>query len=1020
MKRFISIFLLMTVSICGYSQQEIDLSGDWQFEIDRNDEGLSQNWQNRTLSDKIKLPASMLERKKGDDVTVNTKWVGSLYDSSYFFNPYMEKYRQPGKMKLTFFLTPDKHYVGVAWYNKVVNLTSIDQRNKRYIISLERPHIKTTLFVNGKEVGSDRSLCVAHEYDVTDYLQEGENKLSIRIDNRLETVNVGQDSHSVTDQTQGDWNGIVGKMVLREIPALHISDLQVYPDVDSKTAKVVMKIEGKSSRKASVLLYAESFNGTDRHILSKKYKDIKLDSDNKLTVILDMGENMQMWDEFHPNLYRMTAVVVDGKSKEAKKEVGKEISEIAGSVETVFGMRKIEIRGKMFYVNNREIQLRGTVENCDFPLTGYAPMDVESWMRVFKICRNYGLNHMRFHSYCPPEAAFMAADMVGFYLQPEGPSWPNHGVRLGYGDDIDHYLLEETQRLTKSYGNHPSFCMLACGNEPAGRWVEWVGEFVDYWKSADPRRVYTGASVGGGWAWQPKSQYHVKAGARGLADWLRHAPNTMDDFSANISHYKARDLETDINEPYISHETGQWCAFPDFNEIGQYTGVNKARNFEVFRDILRDHGMGDMERKFLMASGKLQALCYKYEIEKTLRTPDYAGFQLLSLNDYSGQGTALVGVTNVFFKDKGYISSEEFRKFCSPVVPLARIPKFTYKNSETFTADILLNQFSDEELKNTTVVYRLAKVSKKLFHSYSHSLESNDEDLQEATPSGFNIIDSGIRPKYVEPLDTLVLHEEFAEKTYPIGGCQEVGKIEIPLSQFTSPTHLRLEVVVSGTGARNSWDFWVYPDEVNSSEAGLFITDSLDSKALETLADGGDVLITAGRNVKFGNEVVQYFTPVFWNTSWFKMRPPHTTGIYVNSGHSIFTDFPTEYHSNLQWWELVNKAPVMQFDEFPADFQPLVQSIDTWFLSRKIGMLYEAKVLNGRLVMTTMDISNDLDNRIVARQMRASILKYMHSDKFNPNYRIEPEVIEHLFTKEAPKVNMYTNNSPDELKPKLN
>ena len=1018
MKRIISLLMLMTVCVYGYSQREIDLSGKWQFEIDRNDEGVRNNWQNRSLQDNITLPASMPERMKGDDVTVNTKWVGSLYDSSYFFNPYMERYRQPGKMKLTFFLTPDKHYVGVAWYNKVVNVNSIDQRNKRYIVSLERPHIKTTLFVNGKEVGSDRSLCVAHEYDVTQYLQEGENRLSIRIDNRLETVNVGQDSHSVTDQTQGDWNGIVGKMVLKEIPALHISDIQVYPDIDSKTAKVVMTIAGKSSRKASVLLYAENFNGfMEEHVITSKFKDIQVDSDNRLTVTLDMGDKMLLWDEFHPHLYRLTAVVVDSKSKEAKQAVTKDISNIAGSVETVFGMRKIEIRGKMFYVNNRMIQLRGTVENCDFPLTGYAPMDLESWKNVFRTCRAYGLNHMRFHSYCPPEAAFLAADLIGFYIQPEGPSWPNHGVRLGYGDDIDTYLLEETQRLTKSYGNHPSFCMLACGNEPAGRWVEWVGKFVDYWKSADPRRVYTGASVGGGWAWQPKNQYHVKAGARGLADWLRHAPNTLDDFSENISHYNGRDLQCDINEPYVSHETGQWCAFPDFSEISQYKGVNKARNFEVFRDILNDHNMKDMDRRFLMASGKLQALCYKYEIEKTLRTQDYAGFQLLSLNDYSGQGTALVGVTNVFFKDKGYINGDQFRQFCSPIVPLARIPKFTYKNSETFTAEVLLNQFSDNELKDKSVKYVIAKAAKQPFvdNEFPKLIE-----LEESEDKSNDQIENDIRPIYKAPLDTIVISEEFATKTYPIGSNQEVGKIEIPLSQFTYPTHLRLYVYVSGTNSQNRWDFWVYPDEVKSSEAGLFITDILDSKALQTLADGGDVLITAGKNVKYGNEVVQYFTPVFWNTSWFKMRPPHTTGIYVNNLHSIFSDFPSEYHSNLQWWELVNKAPVMQFDEFPADFQPFVQSIDTWFLSRKIGMLYEAKVLNGRLIMTTMDITSDLDNRIVARQMRASILNYMHSDKFKPKYRIEPEVIEHLFTKEAPKVDMFTNDSPDELKPKIN
>ena len=1011
MKRLFLILGLLVISNVSYSQRVIDLSGEWQFEIDRHDAGMSQGWQTRSLSDRIILPASMPERKKGDDISIDTKWVGSLYDSSYFYNPYMERYRQPGKMKLTFFLTPDKHYVGVAWYNKSIKLDSVNPRGKRYIVYLERPHIQTTLYVNGKKVGSDSSLCVAHEYDVTNYLKHGENLLSIRIDNRPETVNVGQDSHSITDQTQGDWNGIVGKMELRELPALRITDLQVYPEIDSHSAKVVLQLSDTPKKKSKVLLFAELFNTFKTHNVSGEFDCSNLSSDNKLTVNLDMGDGMQLWDEFHPNLYRLSAIILDNKTGISNKFIPNDIKDMAGSFETVFGMRKIEIRGKMFYVNGHEIQLRGTVENCDFPLTGYAPMDLESWKSVFRICKSYGLNHMRFHSYCPPEAAFMAADLMGFYIQPEGPSWPNHGVRLGYGDDIDTYLLEETQRLTKAYGNHPSFCMLACGNEPAGRWVEWVGKFVDYWKSADPRRVYTGASVGGGWAWQPKSQYHVKAGARGLAEWQRHAPNTLDDFNANITHYKGRDLETDINEPYVSHETGQWCAFPDLSETDQYTGVYKARNFEVFHDILNDHHMGDMGHKFLMASGKLQTLCYKYEIERTLRTNDYAGFQLLALNDYSGQGTALVGLTNVFFKDKGYITADQFRHFCSPVVPLARIPKFTYTNKETFRAEILLNQFSEDTLKDIEFRWTLSQAPDEPYISFLRSKKLED--------SNDNLIIDEIRPQYISPKEIKLDEGTFARRDYPIGDNQAVGKVEIPLNRFDKPTHLRLRVHTIGTKAMNEWDFWVYPENVDMTEAGLFITDSLDSEALKVLSEGGDVLITAGQNVKYGKEVVQYFTPVFWNTSWFKMRPPHTTGIYVDNNHSIFTDFPTDYYSNLQWWELVNKAPVMQFDEFPSDFQPLVQSIDTWFLSRKIGMLFESNVLNGRLIMTTMDISTDLEHRIVARQMRASILNYMHSDKFKPKYRLDPKVIEHLFTKEAPKVDMFTKNSPDELKPKI-
>ncbi len=948
------LFLIgLICHICTASAQNvIPLSGEWELEAERHGK------------DKILLPASMPERMKGDEVTVNTQWVGTLYDSSYFFNPYMKKYREPGKMKLQFFLTPDRHYVGTAWYKRTVNVPNYDAQ-KRYTVFLERPHIESTLYINGDSVGMRNSLSVAHEYDVTKYLRQGENSIAVRIDNRHETVNVGQDSHSVSDQTQGAWNGIVGRMELREELATRITDIQVFPDVDLRKAVVRMIIEGQAESKAKVSVSAKSYNSATSHEVPAVSGEFTVgNAPTTVEMTLPMGEKMQTWDEFNPALYKLTAELSINNEKSTK--------------ETTFGMRKFEIRGKMFYVNDRLTQLRGTVECCCFPLTGYAPMDVESWMRVYKRCREYGLNHIRFHSYCPPEAAFIAADLCGFYIQPEGPSWPNHGIKLGYGADIDTYLMEETKRISKVYGNHPSFCMLACGNEPAGRWVEWVSKFVDYWKQTDPRRVYTGASVGGSWAWQPKSQFHVKAGARGLGEWTKSAPEAVRDYSSKIGH---------VREPYVSHETGQWCAFPNFDEIVKYTGVNKAKNFEIFRDLLADNGMESRGKDFLMASGKLQLLCYKAEIERTLRTPDYAGFQLLALNDYSGQGTALVGLTDVFFDDKGYCTAPEFREFCSPIVPLIRIPKFTYKNTETFSAAVEVSQFASEELKDATPYYIITdtKTGKTLSQG---ALGKGDIQI------GCN-----------QPLDSI---------HFPLASVTEAAKLNL---RITIPNTSDLN---GGQNATNAWDFWVYPAEVSDNKGDVYVCNTLDAKVQRVLKRGGKVLLCAAGKVKYGNDIQQYFTPAFWNTSWFKMRPPHTVGITVDYNHPIFADFPTESHSNMQWWELVNRAQVMQFTDFPADFQPIVQSIDTWFISRKIGMLFEANVMGGKLVMTTMDITSAPERRIAARQMRQSILNYMNSTNFNPKYTIEHSLISDLFTKTAPKVDMFTNDSPDELIPKKN
>ncbi len=958
MKRILlGIVLLLTSLLSSAGQNHsLSLSGEWKFQIDRKDVGINEQWFNKKLNDRINLPGSMPEKLKGDEVTVNTKWTGSLYDSSYYFNPYMEKYRIEGQIKLPFFLTPDKHYVGVAWYQKNITIPS-NWKGERICLFLERPHIETTVWVNNKKMGMENSLCVPHRYDLTAAILPGKTyQISIRVDNRIKEINVGPDSHSITDQTQGNWNGIVGKIELQTTPKVYFNDIQVYPDLANHKALVRMSIESTSRSQSEISLAAESFNTDVSHKVPEVKQSFRImKGENKLEMELPMGKDFLTWDEFSPALYKLKATLTTNKKTEIKQ--------------IQFGMRDFSIKGKWFYVNGRKTMLRGTVENCDFPLTGYAPMDVASWERVFRICRNYGLNHMRFHSYCPPEAAFIAADLVGFYLQPEGPSWPNHGPKLGNGQPIDKYLMDETIALTKAYGNYASYCMLACGNEPSGRWVAWVSKFVDYWKATDSRRVYTGASVGGGWQWQPHNQYHVKAGARGL-NWVGAQPESMLDYRSKID---------TVTQPFVSHETGQWCAFPDFNEISKYSGVNKAKNFEIFRDVLNDNHMGDMGHKFMMASGKLQAICYKHEIEKTMRTPNYAGFQLLGINDYSGQGTALVGVLNVFFEEKGYINAEEFRRFCSPTVPLARIPKFVYRNDETFHADIEVSHFGAAPLLNAKTVY-------------------------------------SIKDRYGK----IYAHGTVSTQNIPIGNLCSLGKVNMKLEGIKVPQKLKLEIHIEGSPAINDWDFWVYPAQIDIQRGDVYTTDTLDAKAISILKEGGNVLITAAGKIQYGREIKQYFTPVFWNTSWFKMRPPHTTGIWVNDHHPLFREFPTEYHSNLQWWELLNKAQVMQFSDFPADFQPTIQSIDTWFISRKVGMLFEANVLNGKIMMTSMDISSEPDKRIVARQMLKAILDYMNSDAFRPTTRLSTEQIESLFTKVAGDVKSYTFDSPDELKPKIN
>ncbi len=960
LKRLLALFTLLLINTIH--AQEISLAGEWQFATDPTNTGVNDKWFSHPLRETIKLPGSMAENHKGDDITLETKWTGSIYDSSFFFRPALEKFRQPGNIKIPFWLTPAKHYVGAAWYQKDIEIPA-SWSNKRVALFLERVHIQSALWFDNTEVGKQYSLVAPHEYDLTKWITPGKHTLTIRIDNSIKEMNVGPDSHSVTDHTQGNWNGIIGRMVLHAGAKVFLHQVQVYPNVAKRTATIKGSIVNLGTAKAvgKVVFSATAFNTKNHRVTNPKSINYAANPGDttRFETEINMGERMLLWDEFDPALYMLSATVTADGSRSEKK--------------VQFAMRDIKVQGRTITINGRPVSLRGTVNNCEFPLTGYPPTDIASWKRIYLIAKAHGLNHMRFHSWCPPEAAFIAADITGMYLQPEGPSWPNHGTSLGDGRFIDAYIYDETNRMFSVYGNYASYTMLSAGNEPAGRnQAKYLANFIKYWQQRDKRRIYTGASVAMSWPLVPENEYMIKSGSRGLS-WNRR-PDNLGDYRQAISNF---------NVPYVTHEMGQWCVFPNFKEIQKYTGVYRARNFELFRESLADHGMADRSEQFFMASGKLQALCYKHEIEKALRTPGLGGFQLLGLQDFPGQGTALVGVLDAFWDEKPYINAKEWRRFCNSTVPLTRMEKFVYTNAEEFNAAVELYHFGKAPLANTSLSWTI-----------------KDEK------------------------GNTVARGSFGPKTYPIGNNLPVGNIRLPLSAVDKPTKLNLRITIDKTTFVNDWHFWVYPAAVQAMareperiNSAYFYCTSLSREAEQVLATGGKVFLNAAGKVVKGKEIIMQFTPVFWNTSWFKMRPPHVTGFVVHDKHPLFIDFPTAYHSELQWWHIVNRAQVMHLEDFPAGFKPVVQPIDTWFMNRKLALIMEMKVGNGKLLISTANLSDSTSDP-AAKQLLYSIKNYLSSDKFQPVATVPIETIKDLFRSPSKDVwNSFSTANPDELKP---
>ncbi|WP_288206391.1 sugar-binding domain-containing protein [uncultured Parabacteroides sp.] len=934
MKKIIVLALLtLLFEGCITAQKNnIDLSGEWMIKLDPEDKGLSEQWFNNEFNDRITLPGSLQEQGYGYDIDIHTRWTGQIVDSTWYNAPEYEKYRQKEDLKAPFWLNPEKHYVGVAWYRKDVDIPS-SWKGKTLLLELERTHWETNLFVDGKEIGHQDGISTPHRYELTG-LEPGKHNIVLRIDNRVH-IPVGINSHSVSDHTQSNWNGVIGKLMLSVKPQVSIEDVQIYPDLVAKKVTVNVSVKGLGKARLSFQIVTPDGEpvGTPTRLEQNVSNGVM-----SLEAVVNAGNNIRLWSEHTPDFYRLkTTVTSSGESDERY---------------TNFGFREFKKVGTRFHVNGQPTFLRGTLECCIFPLTGYPSTDAKYWEKIYRSCREFGLNHIRFHSWCPPEIAFHVADSMGLYLQVECGAWSN----VGEGGYIDEWLYAEGERILKEHGNHPSFCMMAHGNEPGGaNRDQYLSRLVEYWKKKDNRRVYTS---GAGWPYIENADYwnavepRIQRWGKGLNSIINAQPPCSDyDFREMIK----KDM------PTVSHEIGQWCVYPNFKEIGKYTGVLKAKNFEIFKETLEENNMGHLADDFLYASGKLQVLCYKADIEAALRTPGFGGFQLLDLHDFPGQGTALVGVLDAFWDKKGYVDGKTYSMFCSETVPLVRFPKMVWMNNEQMNVPVEFAHFGEKPLQNAPIFWTAVNA------------------------------------------DNEIVGKGRFSKDLPLDNCIPVGNIDLSFEQLKEPTQLTITVGIENTEIKNQWNIWVYPVQKAMVNNQPYISSKFDNTVIEKLNKGESVFVISPRGSVLpekGGDIAIGFSSIFWNTAWTRNQAPNTLGILCDPSHPALSAFPNEGYSDYQWWDIVSDCDAMIMDDFPVGFKPIVYLIDDWFKNRKLGILFEAKVGTGKLVVCSSDLNRNPEKYPAAAQFKQSILEYMASDKFDPRNELKPEVIKSLFVRE--------------------
>lgn len=903
---------------------KIDLSGEWQLFLDEN---MKLTYSEIIYNDTMNLPGTTSFYQKGKK------------------NPARE----------TGFLTDAYKFEGNAWFKKSLNLEGFE--NSRVKLFLERTRI-SSVYVNGNFAGSEDSFVAAHVFDVTDFLRDGENTIEICIANKGYKTSGG---HMTSQDTQSNWNGITGELSLRIFGDSYVENAFVESDIKEKALKISADVCGKGNGVAKI--YAESaFCDED---VSFPTVEAAFEG-GKLEAIYPMTE-ARLWSEFEPNVYQL-------------------FIEIDGDVyDTFTGLREFKTKDGKFTVNGKKTLLRGKHDGMIFPKTGYAPTTVAEWLRVLEISKSYGFNHYRFHTCCPPDAAFTAADILGIYFEPQLPFWGT----ITTPEDENHnqeeqdFLVNEGFLMMKQFGNHPSFCMMSMGNELWGS-KERINEIIGEYKKADRRHLYTQGS--NNFQWFPNivenddffvgvrlANDRLIRGSYAMCDApLGHIqtdrPSTLhryDDivipkksaskteasadgtvqiqYGTTMKTVKASEADADFipDIPIVTHEIGQFDTYPDFTETEKYTGPLKARNFEIFRERLEEKGMLHLADKFFRASGKLSALCYKEELESVFRSKTIAGFQLLDLQDFSGQGTALVGILNSFMENKGNISREKWREFCSETVILGEFSSYTLSSEETFESEIRIVNFSDKSQDGKTAVVKLS-----------------GEEIG-AAQAEFVIKDSG--ENYID-----------------------CGKFTVSLPKITRPSKAEFTLEVEGTSIRNSYTLWLYPKNDSEDFSQMKIFRSIDAKAEKLLDDGKNILLCPVLE-NLENSIEGFYCSNFWNYPMFrsisemmnKPVPVGTMGLLIDNTHPALSQFPSETHSTHQWWEIVTGSRSEILDGCYEGKNIIVQTIDNFERNHVLALLYEYNLKNGKVVVLNADVEK-LIKTAEGRQLVKSVCDYVN------------------------------------------
>ncbi|WP_343320655.1 glycoside hydrolase family 2 TIM barrel-domain containing protein [Sphingobacterium multivorum] len=919
------LFAPFFLSAQNIKSQELSLAGKWYYATDIADEGLLKKWYLGNLQDQylgninfVKEPGVQyhFEPAMDNETTLpNTSdLIGiGIADQSPWINYLQRKHK----------------YIGKIWFQKLVDIPKSFEHYTSELY-LERVKWQSRVWVDGVEATAPADgLVTAHRHNLGQ-LSPGKHLISICVDNRM-IHPIGDKGHNYTEQTESIWNGIIGEIKLVRKPKVYFDRVRLFSDLKKKSLTLQCEIANPTAKTQKAAFEIRIWN-QDNKLVNTFHFDRQLGKDSTSTAFTVIPKEFELWSSQHPNLYYAELnMFVDGQEQYSGR-IG-------------YGNREIGTTPYKILINGLPEFIRGNQEALGYPVTGHPPMDVETWRKIFQKYKDYGLNQVRFHSSTPPEAAFQAADELGIYIMTEliwmtsvnakkdlRPISATTGIPQGLGNSdrsLDTFVYQETKRLLAQFGNHPSFAFFAFGNEMDNINKEKVNQWIHTFKNDDPRRLYAATTAR---AVLPNDDFQDSHIVPGHGQVVNN-----DDFSL-ITNYDSAYVYTKV--PIIAHELGQYPVYPLWSEIDKYANTPfRFVNLEKARQLAIKNHTVQQDSLFHKASGAFQQLLYKSEIERQFRSKYSAGFNLLQMNDYTGQGEALVGWLDAFYDSKGITTPSAFRQHSNKLVVLAELNKRIYKPGDPLKFTFKINNSVPEITKE------------------------------------------GIHWQLIGPNNTMKAQGKLATQKLQLATPVDIGQGQIQIGSDWEAGKYTFCGETLDHNFKNTWEIWVYPSEVTPTSSIIVTRDA--AEALTHLKNAEKVLLIAD-HPKDGGQDYASFKPVFWSTLFFPGKGSKTLGAIIDNKHPLFAHFPTDDYLNWNWRDICNNGHGIILRDSMAQLHPLVQPVNDFHASLKIATLLEAQVGKGKLIISGYDLTNDLANRPAAQQLLNSILLYMESDKFIP------------------------------------